>query len=839
MHQLKKLFLIVFALLFAHSLQAQVSKQANASTIYEHLLRLQNTATVMYVAAHPDDENTRLISWLSNHEHVNTVYLSLTRGDGGQNLIGTENGELLGLLRTQELLQARKIDGGKQFFSRANDFGFSKTATETRSIWEEQEIMGDVVWAIRQFQPDIIINRFDANTNGKTHGHHTFSAMASLEAFDLSGDAKQFPEQLKWVSPWQPKRIFFNTSWWFYGSREAFEKADKSDQVAVNIGEYYPTLGISNNEIAAKSRSMHRCQGFGTEAVRGSEIEYLSFLKGTAPKKVAGKMIDLFDDIDQSYRRFSGNDNIDKKIQTIISQFNYTNPAAALPALLELKKLMESSLKNGYLRERKLNELKQIIKWCAGLYIEVTSSTETAIPNDSLKLNLEMINRSNTNIKLLSASYLPAQFSILNNQQLDNNTAFKQSKTVKIPEKTPITTPYWLEQKQKNIGMYVVEDQILRGLPETPIQQQVRFDFAINNDTISYTEDINYKYADPAIGEIYQPFVIAPPATINLKEPVYITSNNKSLDIAVEIKSHADKVSGEAFLQIDKNWTITPQQQTFTIAKKGDKQILNFKVTPPKNETVANLSAYVKIGSQTYNQSLTVVDYEHIPKQTAFLPAEAVIEHLDISIPDMQIGYITGAGDLVAQSLAQLGLQVQEIDLNTAELKDLQKYAAIVVGIRAFNTRNELKYFAEKLWKYAENGGNVIVQYNTHNEHKAAVSPLPLKITRDRITEEDAALTLLQPNHPLFNSPNKITSKDFDNWVQERGLYFADEYDKSFAALLAGHDKDETDKNGMLLIAPYGKGNYIYTGLSFFRQLPAGVPGAYKLFINLLAAKHN
>jgi len=454
-------------------------------------------------------------------------------------------------------------------------------------------------------------------------------------------------------------------------------------------------------------------------------------------------------------------------------------------------------------------------------------------------LNFEIINRSNANVKLLSANYLPAKYAVLGTQQLDNNVSFKQSKTVKIPEKTPITTPYWLEQKQKNIGMYVVEQQTLRGLPETPIQQQIRLDMSINNDTISYTEDITYKYADPAIGEIYQPFVIAPPATINLKEPVYITSNNKSLDIAVEIKSHADKVSGEAFLQIDKNWTITPQQQTFTIAKKGDKQILNFKVTPPKNETVANLSAFVKIGNQTYNQSLTVVDYEHIPKQTAFLPAEAVIEHIDITIPDMQIGYITGAGDLVAQSLAQLGLQVQEIDLNTAELKDLQKYAAIVVGIRAFNTRNELKYFAEKLWKYAENGGNVIVQYNTNNEHKAAVSPLPLKITRDRITEEDAALTLLQPNHPVLNSPNKITSSDFNNWVQERGLYFADEYDKSFTALLAGHDKDETDKNGMLLIAPYGKGNYIYTGLSFFRQLPAGVPGAYKLFINLLAAKHN
>ncbi|MEZ4916928.1 MAG: PIG-L family deacetylase [Chitinophagales bacterium] len=829
---IKRTFSLLFVFFVSANLFAQVNKQVDAAKIYEQMLRLQNTATVMYLAAHPDDENTRLISWLSNEKHVNTVYLSLTRGDGGQNLIGTEKGPLLGLLRTQELLQARSVDGGKQFFSRANDFGFSKTATETRSIWEEDEIMSDIVWAIRKFQPDVIINRFDANTNGKTHGHHTFSAQASLEAFDLAGDATKFSEQLNLVKPWQPKRVFFNTSWWFYGSKEAFEKADKSNMLAINIGEYYPVLGISNNEIAAKSRSMHRCQGFGTEAIRGTEMEYLEFLKGDKPNN------DLLDGINQRFSRYTGNDDLDNRIQILINQFDFKNPSASIAMLLDVRKLI-NNLSDKTIKERKLAEINQLIKWCAGFYIEATAANEIVVPGDSLALNIELVNRSVANAKLLKATYLPSNYVLASNTALANNESVKLTKSVQIPTNAALSSPYWLNEKQKNMGMYIVENQALRGLPETPKNQQILFEIDLNGEKLQFVENINYKEVNPAVGEIYQPLIIAEPVTVNLNSPVYISVNGKELDISVELKSFIDNAKGNVSLQIDKNWTIQSNAKPFSIAKKGDKQIVHFKVIPPKGESVATLSAYATVNGKTYSKSITTVDYEHIPKQTVFMPTEAVIENLAIQIPPMQVGYIKGAGDLIPESLEQLGINVEQIDINNATQKDLEKYTAIIVGIRAFNILNEMDFFKDKLWKYAENGGNVVVQYNTNRGIKTDIAPLKINLTKDRITEEDATLKMINTTHGALNYPNKITESDFDNWVQERGLYFADEWDSKFVPLLEGHDTGETDKKGMLLIAPYRKGNYVYTGISFFRQLPAGVPGTYRLFINLLALKQN
>ncbi len=826
-------------LLLSQVVVAQVDRQPNSVQIYEQLLRLKNTATVMYVAAHPDDENTRLISWLSNDKRVNTIYLSLTRGDGGQNLIGKEKGPLLGLLRTQELLEARNIDGGHQFFSRANDFGYSKTATETRTIWEEDEIMSDVVWAIRKFQPDILINRFDHKSNGRTHGHHTFSAIASLEAFDLSGDPSIFSDQLKFVDAWQPARVFFNTAWWFYGSKENFEKADKSNMIAVDVGAYYPMQGRSNNEIAAQSRSMHKCQGFGSTARRGRQIEYMEFLKGNAPRKIDGQMTDIFDGIDLTWKRYPNGNIIDDLIDEITSAFNFENPSASLPKLLELRKKMELIVTNSQLRNRKLQALYDIIKWCAGIYLEASSSIETVSRLDSVYLTIEAINRSNSNVKIRSIIYKSTDQVLFEDIELIDNMDVSRRAQIEISENASFTTPYWLNEPQDSIGMYVVRDQNLRGIPESPNDQVIRFELLIDGHSLAYEEPITYKITDPAIGEIYRPFIIAPPVTTTFPQPIYLTTNAESIDVTLEIFAHRANVEGVAGLNVQEGWRVEPASAAFAITHKGGRQVLTFEIFPPNTEEKIMLSAYADIDNNRIKTSYQVVDYDHIDKQTAFLPTEVPIENININAPAMRIGYISGAGDLVPESLRQLGLVVEEIDIDNTHFEDLKSYKSIVVGIRAFNTRDEMVYFADDLWRYAAEGGNVIVQYNTTRRLKAPISPLAIELSRDRIAEEDAPLTILANTHPIFNFPNKISEADFNDWVQERGIYFASEWDDSFTPLLSGHDTGEEEKEGMLLVAKYGKGHYAYTGLSFFRQLPAGVPGAYRLFINLLALQNN
>ena len=836
---MKKTLTLLLLLLFATLSQAQVDKQASSIEIYDALLKLNNTATVMFVAAHPDDENTRLISWLSNHKHVNTVYLSLTRGDGGQNLIGTEKGPLLGLLRTQELLQARSIDGGQQFFSRANDFGYSKTATETRAIWEEEEIMSDVVWAIRKFRPDVLVNRFDHNSNGKTHGHHTFSAIASLEAFDRSGDESEFSSQLSLVETWQPKRVFFNTSWWFYGSRENFEEADKSKMVSIDIGEYYPMRGISNNEIAAQSRSMHKCQGFGSHATRGSQIEYLEFIKGDKPEMENGQMTDILSGIDMSWNRVPGGDLIDNALNEIIVSFNHVRPSESISNLIELRNTMSEMNFDQTLKSRKLGELDEIIKWCAAIYFEATTASGTAARGDSIDIDIECVNRADQKIVIERIKINKSTAELVSNETLAFNDAFRVSKKIRIPTNMPLTTPYWLEQKQDNIGMYKVADQSLIGLPETPVKLNAEFLVSINGHKLTFIEPITYKYADPAIGEFYEPFVVAPPVSINFGEPVYLLVNDLSQEINVEVRTEANNLEGKVQVEIGPGWKIEPSYHDFSIEQKGDRQNFTFKITPPTEEVVTTISAKAVINDTEYNQSYETVKYGHIPQQTVFVPAESIIEHLKIKIPAMRIGYITGAGDDVPRSLRQLGIIVDEMDISKNSLPDLNQYKAVVIGIRAFNTQSAMTYLSDDLWKYAENGGTVIVQYNTAHRLKTDVSPLPLTLGRDRITEEDAKLSMLSADHMAFNFPNKISSTDFDNWVQERGLYFASEWDDAFTPLLRGHDTGEDDKSGMLLVAAYGKGHYVYTGISFFRQLPAGVPGAYRLFVNLLALQNN
>ena len=827
---LKKLASLLFIFVLALPLQAQQPKKLNASQIHDAVKKLNFLGTVLYVAAHPDDENTRLISYMSNQVKARTAYLSLTRGDGGQNLIGPEIRELLGVIRTQELLAARSVDGGEQRFTRANDFGYSKHPEETLNIWDKDQVLSDVILAIRQFKPDIIINRFDHRTPGTTHGHHTTSAMLSVEAFDLANNPNIYPEQAKTYGTWQPKRQFFNTSWWFYGSEENFEKADKSKLLNFDIGVYYPSKGLSNNEIAALSRSKHLCQGFGALTQRGSQTEYIELINGDLPKDKTN----LFEGIDTSWNRVKGGKTIGDILKKVETNFNFENPSTHVKDLLLARQLIQQ-LDNEYWKNYKTQEIDAIIEACLGLYLEASASTPTASPGETITINLEAVNRSPINMELVSYHISTDKIATLKALSLKNNDKQNLEQSLTIPKDMQPSSPYWLNKKG-TLGMYKVEDKNLIGKPETPRPISVTFNLTINNQPFSVTKPIVYRYSKPDKGELYRPFEIIPEASAKISEKVIIFDTDQQKDISVIVKAGRDNLNGFVQIAHPNNWSVYPEKQNIDIKYKGETQTLTFTVIPPKNQNEGLITPMVHVGEDVYTRELVEIDYEHIPYQTVVLPSESKVVRLDIKKRGENIAYIEGAGDAVPESLRQIGYNVMVLKPEDITTERLSAFDAVVVGIRAYNILDELKFKQQILFDFVENSGNMIVQYNTNRGLKVDnLSPFELKVSRDRVTDENAEVTLLAKNHPVLNYPNQITKADFEGWTQERGLYFPNQWSNKFTPILSMHDKGETEKQGSLLVAKHGKGYYIYTGLSFFREFPAGVSGAYRLFANMLS----
>ncbi len=811
--------------------KAQQPPKLSASQIYESVQKLNVLGSVLYVAAHPDDENTRLISYMSNQVKARTAYLALTRGDGGQNLIGPEIRELLGVIRTQELLAARRIDGGEQLFSRANDFGYSKHPDETLSIWNKDQVLSDVVWAIRKFKPDVIINRFNHRTPGTTHGHHTSSAMLSVEAFDLVNDKKAYASQLKYVDTWQPKRLFFNTGRFFYRTQEEFDKISK-DLIHFDVGVYYPLKGLSNNEVASLASSQHLCQGFGRLTQRGSQTEYVELLKGDKPKDET----DVFSGIDTSWSRIGEKGTqIGRILHNIETNFNFKNPAAHLTDLVKAYTLLQK-ITDAHWKAIKSEELKAIIEACAGLYIEASANTPTLSAGNDLSINIEALNRSDAPIELISYTLSANNQAILKKTSLQKNTRQKFTEQITLPNTLQNTGPYWLNTKG-SLGMYTVEDQTLIGLPETPRALTIQFNININKTPISFTKNVVYRYSKPDKGELYRPFEIIPEASVAISDKVFIFENNEPKQIKITVTAGRDNLEGIIDLNLPINWTTTPKQ-AITIANKGETQTVNFMVTPPKNQSEGIISPRVTVSGKVYSKALVEINYSHIPFQTVLLPSESKVVRLDIKKTESNIAYIVGAGDAVPESLEQVGYKVTVIKPEAISPKYLSQFNAVVLGVRAYNTIDELRFKQKYLLDFVKQGGNMIVQYNTNRRLKVETSelaPYPLKLSRDRVTDEFSEVRFLDKNHPVLNYPNKITKADFTGWVQERGLYFPNSWADEFRPILSINDAGETAKNGSLLVAKYGKGHYIYTGLSFFREFPAGVPGAYRLFANMLA----
>lgn len=811
---------------------AQDFKPKSSAELFHDLQRLNFLGNVLYVAAHPDDENTRLISYLTHHTHANTAYLSLTRGDGGQNLIGTEIRELLGVLRTQELLAARTIDGGQQFFTRANDFGFSKTPDETLEIWNKDAVLSDVVRRIRAFRPDIIINRFDHRTPGTTHGHHTSSAMLSMEAFDLAADPNAYPDQLKALTTWQPSRIFFNTSWWFYGSEESFQKASKNGLIGVDVGVFYPSLGISNNEIASLASSKHLCQGFGRLNSRGEEMEYLELLKGSIPQKQ-----DLFDGINTAWTRIPEGEAIEALLIPIEENFDFKNPAVHLPNLLKAYALIQQ-IEDVFWREQKANQIKNLIKDISGIHLAFESLKAYATPGESINTTLKLLARNTAMVRLESAEITGAKANhSITDEGLERNKNKTISMAIEIGQSTPLSNPYWLNEVP-SLGMYQVTDDELIGLPESLPAVSARLWLNFDGIRIPFDLPLVYRFAEPDKGELWERFKVVPAISVSLSSEVVLFADNEAKEITVNVQSFAENQQGSLSLNLPQEWKVNPQAQTFELLEEGERLQLSFTIAPPKNaaEVVAEVRA--KVNAHTYTKKSIPIRYDHIPTQRVLVDAQAKFIRLDLKRRGESVAYIMGAGDKVPESLEAIGYDVTLLDPMTLNASDLNSYQAVILGIRALNVLDDLALKKQELLDYMSQGGVVISQYNTSSRsgnNEVSIAPFPLKISRDRVTEEDASVTLLKPSHPVLSFPNSISERDFEGWVQERGLYFPNQWHNAYTPILEVGDRRESPKQGSLLVAPVDKGYFVYTGLSFFRELPAGVPGAYRLMANIIS----
>ena len=816
--------LLLLFLLFTFQVRSQ-----NSSDIYSKVQKLNVLGSLLHIGAHPDDENTNLISYFSNKHHIETTYLSITRGDGGQNRIGTELTDALGLIRTQELLAARKIDGANQLFTTANDFGFSKHPDETLNIWDENELLSQVVKHIRTIQPDIIINRFDHRTPGTTHGHHTSSAILSYQAFDLSSNVNYFSEQLKSLPVWSPKRLFFNTSWFFYGSKENFLKIEKDNFLKFDQSEFNTLSGLTYDQVAAKSRSQHKSQGFGRSPNPGGpQWGYMELIKG---EPVSSN--NPFEGINISWNRLKGGDVIESLVNKLLSGFDFKIPEKNVSDLINIYKNIEN-LENGYWKSLKLDEVKKIISLCLGLNIQLNSKNIIGTPKSKEKFNLKIVNPSN--IKILIKSLKHNNIDYIINTTIVNNNLFE--KELNITTDNQISSPYWLTEKG-SLGMYQVNNEELKGLPETPIAIKTQLKLEINGTELNLIIGAYNRFTDPVKGEVITPYTIVPKVTVKLNQPVYLFSDSKPKQIPVSITAHENNIKGTLSLEIPKGWSIEPSQYAIDILKRNQQENYLFKVYSDTKNSSGIIKPIIKSNNIEYYNQLTTIDYPHIPKQFLVKPSFAKVFRIDLKNNINKIGYLMGVGDKIPEALENIGIQVVNIDRSNIILENLLSFKTIVIGTRAFNVIDELSFKNEVLWEYVKNGGTLVIQYNTSRGLKTAnITPYKLVLSRDRVTDENSKVNLLNKTHSIFNYPNKIENDDFRNWVQERGLYFPNSWDDNFEPLIEMNDINETKKRGSLLVASYGEGKIIYTGLSFFRELPAGVPGAYRLFLNLINYGH-
>jgi LmbE family N-acetylglucosaminyl deacetylase len=816
------------------SLQAQRNISGEVA-IRQELERLDTLGSVMMIGAHPDDENTALLAYFSRGLHMRTAYLSLTRGEGGQNLIGSEQGDELGLIRTQELLAARKIDGGEQFFTRAIDFGFSKTADETFTKWPREKVLGDVVWNIRRFRPDVIVLRF-SGTPRDGHGHHQASAILGREAFSAAADPSKYPEQLQWVQPWQAKRLMWNT--FAFTAEQQKEEAAIKDKLAIDLGEYSAQLGYSYSQIAGMSRSQHRSQGMGAPEPKGTTKNYLVTIAGDRAMK------DVFEGIDTSWSRVAGGSEVAALVEKARDGFTGLHAETLLPLLVEAR-VKVAAMKDP-IATRKLYEIDEAIGSISGLWVDAAADKYAATPGTSLKLSITALARVPVQATLLGVKVtgmdgVPALD--IAPATLVYNQPSLYSLTVPVPKNEHYSQPYWLVEP-KDGAMYRVSDPRMIGVPENAPVLEAHFRVKVAGTEIEISRPVEHRYIDHIYGEQVRPLAIVPPVGVELPVQALVFGSAAARKVDVLVKANIAKASGEVNLEAPSGWHIEPATRHFDLAAIDEQTVASFTITPPSMDAQGEVRAVATVGERQVASTTEVIAYPHIPIQTLFPRSDAKLVRASIRTLAKNIGYIAGAGDEVPSALRQIDCEVTFLTPDDLVRADLSKYDAIVTGVRAFNTRPDLRANYQRLFDFAQNGGTVVVQYNVLEggpfggnpsllEH---VGPYPMKVSRDRVTVEDVPVAFPNPQNPVLHAPNEITERDFDGWVQERGLYFANEWDPKYLSLFECHDPGEQPMPGGMLYAKYGKGVYIFSAYSWFRELPAGVPGAFRIFANMLSA---
>ena len=792
--------------------------------LYKDLLRFNFLGKVLYIAAHPDDENTAVISYFSNFRNAETAYLSLTRGGGGQNLIGPELRDGLGLIRTRELIEARKVDHGKQFFSTALDFGYSKSSKESFSIWGKQDLLKQVLEVIDHFQPDIIINRFD-HKNDRTHGHHTASAMLGIEAFDLlENDSLDL-----YKDHWKPRRIFHNTSWWFYGSRENFDEAmSEKDVFALDVGIYDPLTGKTNTEIAALSRSQHKSQGFGSSPNYVPRTEYFELIRGDTPSE------DIFDGIDTSWNRTKKGSPIANLMDKIIDEYDFKAPYNSVLDLLRVYELVQK-LDDSRLKSEKSDQLISIIKRLLRLELQFNTSTPYGVANQELNTDVRAVNLGPIPTHLESITIAGRKQVI--DQSLGKNKSFLSQEKIILGD--VYSTPFWLVEKSSS-GNYQVNDNSFKYLPQTSPKIVTSFVFIIDGVSIEFREPLNYRTNDPVKGEVIEKFHLIPQAIVNFEQSSHLFINDKPQKIDLIVTSNTNYFDGSLSISAPNHWIISPSVCNIAINGFGQNQKCTFSVKPPLDSQSDYFGAVLKNSEGTnLNYQMSVIEYPHIGKHYLVSPSFSKATRLDLNVPINSVAYIKGAGDEIPSSLNSIGIQVDQFDIDQVDLDNLREYKTVVVGIRAYNVEESLAQKNQILWEFAKNGGTLVLQYNTsRNLQVSQLTPFALQLSRLRVTDENSPVSFIDQEHPILNWPNKIKLSDFEGWVQERGLYFASSWSQEFQPVLSMNDPGERPIDGSLLVADYHKGKIIYTGLSFFRQLPNGVGGAFRLFVNLISAGH-
>lgn len=839
-HMMKKIFII---LLTAYSFNS-TNAQKSSTEIYQQLKKLNILGSVLYIAAHPDDENNSLLPYLAKEKMYRTAYLSLTRGDGGQNLIGSEQGIELGLIRTQELLAARKIDGAEQYFTCAYEFGFSKSAKESLTIWNKEKVLSDIVWIIRNYQPDIIIKRFPPDARAG-HGHHAASAILADEAFQAAADPNRFPEQLKdgKVKVWQAKKIFWNT--YNFGS----SNTTSITQLKFDIGVYNSLLGMSYGEVGGIARSMHKSQGEGRPQRKGSIIEYFATKDSSSS--------DLMDGINTDWTRIKGGDSIQIVLNKILQQFNFEKPQQSVKSLIQLYKILQSLPEKTNWVNLKIAALQQLIMDCNGLYAEVVTDNEYAIQGEKININFFINNRLGSDVIIDNIDLQDEQGVIIDTSltmKLLPNQNVSFAKQFEITNLKKISQPYWLEAPM-NDGIFNITNPALIGLAENPEAYTASFRISIDNVSFVVKKPLKYKLVDPVRGELFQPVVVTAPFIVSLS-PANMLVNikpdihfNKNLIVRFQCKSLVNISNTKAKIQLKQGEQIVFEMDTLLSLPSGKTFIMDFPLQKNyQNNADKNLSASIGIQKGVkmffYNQNLRKIIYDHIPNINYFNQETVRVISDEIKIvPNKKVGYILGAGDKVPEALQQLGCSVTFLNQKDVTPEILKSFDAIVTGIRAYNMNEWLTNKNDVLNNFVKNGGNLIIQYlksNMAGNSKIIAGPYNFSVNaQSRVTEEDAVVNFLLPNHSVFNFPNKITTQDFEGWVQERSTYQAEKMDNHFEALISMNDTGEKESNGSFITAKYGKGNVTYVSLVMFRQLPAGIAGAYKLMANLIAQPKN